>query len=65
MLADPEFKSYVASKKIPLNTVTGVELAKQVASVLNMKPDQIGKTRVVYNEMLESIKTKKPAAARK
>ena len=65
MLADKQFRDYVASKRIPLNPMAGTELGKDVASVLAMEPAQIEKTRAVYNEMLEEIKTKKPAAAKK
>lgn len=60
MMADGKFREYVASKNIPLKPMAGTELGKSVASVLAMKPEQVAKTRAVYNEMLEAIKTKQP-----
>jgi len=59
MLADPEFKAYVAQKKIPLNTLDGPTLAKRVDTVLALSDGQVKKTRALYNEMLAGIKDKK------
>lgn len=59
MIADPAFLAYTREKNIDLNPLKGAALAARINKVMDMKPEQVERTRKVYAEMLEAIKDKK------